>query len=318
MGHNTAERPQRDFSGQNHPGRLACACLALISSLTACSALKADNGQAELDNGSVLNVADAALVGHDPDLALQISQAVLNRNPHDLQALYHEGAAYYATGRCEDAIAAYQLALHYDPTSSEAETGLGRCLLKRNAIEAQNAFTAAITDDPTNAAAYNDLGIALDLRGAYASATAPYEQALKLAPGTSATEVNLGLSLALSGDAEDALEYLGPLAISAQASPRIREDYALALLAAGRTAEAREALAVDIAPEKLGQAMASFQAVLTAAAPASGSAALAPLPSGPATAFAQPAITPPATCQAAPAVAASSFIAPIRQAALFY
>ncbi|WP_298281010.1 tetratricopeptide repeat protein [Acidocella sp.] len=318
MGHNTARSPKRPFLSPPPAGKLAYAGFALVFALTACSSSQPDNAQAEMNDGSVLNVADAALAGHDPDLALKISQAVLNRKPHDLQALYHEGAAYYATGRCEDAIAAYQLALSYDPSSSEAETGLGRCLLKRNAIEAENAFSAAIADDPTNAAAYNDLGIARDLRGDYAGATAPYEQALKLAPGTLATEVNLGLSLALSGDAEDALEYLGPLAIGTQASPRIREDYAVALLAAGRTAEAREALAVDIPPEKLDQAMTSFQAVLAPAAPPAGTAALEPVPSQASAVLTSPARGQPPVCQPPPTLAEASFIAPLHQAVLFY
>jgi Flp pilus assembly protein TadD len=235
-------------------------------------------GASAAGNPAVLNVADAAISGGDPAMALKISQSVLAADPHDLQALYHEAAAYYAVDRCEDAIAAYKLALGQDPRSSDAETGIGRCLLKRNAIEAEQAFAAAVADDPGNAAAQNDLGIARDLRGNFAGATLPYQQALLLDPGNVATEVNLGLSLALSGDPDDALEYLGPLANGAQATPKIREDYATALLAAGRNADARQVLAVDLPPSQLDADMTTLAGLITQPATVPDPPAAAPAP----------------------------------------
>ena len=210
----------------------------------------------------VLNVADAAIAGGDPGMALKVSQSVLASDPHNLQALYHEAAAYYAVDRCEDAIAAYKLALGIDPHSADAETGIGRCLLKRNAVQAEQAFAAAVADDPTNAAAQNDLGIARDLTGDFAGAAQPYQQALLLSPGNTATEVNLGLSLALSGDPDDALQYLGPLANGPTATPKIREDYATALLAAGRQSDARQVLAIDVPPGQLDDAMATLSSLI--------------------------------------------------------
>jgi Flp pilus assembly protein TadD len=233
-------------------------------------------------SGAVLNVADAAIAGNDPDMALKVSQSVLATDPHNLDALDHEAAAYYAVGRCEDAIAAYKVALTIDPKSSEAETGIGRCLIKRNALEAEQAFEAAVADDPGNAAALNDLGIARDLQGNYAGATQPYEQSLLIDPGVTATEVNLGFSLALSGDSDDALQYLGPLATSQDATPRIRQDYALALVAAGRTDEARQVLAVDLPPDQVDALIQDFSAVLASApvavAAPSPPASVAPAP----------------------------------------
>src|SRR5271165_6622884 len=66
-------------------------------------------------NDSVLNIADAAIAGNNPDMALSVSQSVLAQDPNNLQALFREGAAYYALGRCEDSIAAYTRALKTDP-----------------------------------------------------------------------------------------------------------------------------------------------------------------------------------------------------------
>jgi len=210
----------------------------------------------------VLNVADAAIAGGDPDMALSISQAVLNQQPENVDALYHEAAAYYALGRCEDAMAAYRVALTLAPHSATAETGVGRCLLKRNAIEAEQAFAAAVADDPDNAVALNDLGVARDLQGHFAAATAPYEQSLLVAPGMKATEVNLGLSLALAGQAAEAMDYLGPLAGGTEATARIRADYAVALVGAGRLDDARQVLSTDLPPDKVQADIDAFTTLL--------------------------------------------------------
>jgi Flp pilus assembly protein TadD len=238
-----------------------CLAFALTGCLSSHTAPLAQASSSGSDPG-VLNVADAAIAGNDPQMALQVSQSVLANNPNNVQALYHEAASYYAMNRCEDAIAAYRLALKSDPTSSEAETGIGRCLLQRDAAAAALTFERAVQDDPRNAAAQNDLGIALDLQGNYAGAIGPYKQSLLLAPGVISTEVNLGLSLALAGDGQDALQYLGPLATSPEATPKIREDYAMALLAAGRRDEARQVLSVDLPPDQAKRLLAAFTNVL--------------------------------------------------------
>jgi Flp pilus assembly protein TadD len=231
--------------------------LSMLMTLAAC----ATHGAPPVPDA--LNVADAAIAGGDPAMALQVAQAALTADPADEDALYHEGAAYYALGRCMDSMAAYRLALQQDPGSAAAEIGLGRCLLKRNPAAAEQAFQAAIRDDPGSAAAFNDLGIARDLQGHHAAAIGPYQRALLLQPGSVATEVNLGLALALAGHSPDALQYLGPLAAGPQTTPRIREDFATALITAGRVAQARQVLAVDLPPD---QANAFVNAFMTPAA----------------------------------------------------
>jgi Flp pilus assembly protein TadD len=286
--------------------------LLLAASLAACT--QPQSGPATAANGQpadVMNVADAAISGGDPAMALKVSQAALLNDPKNLDALYHEGAAYYALDRCMDSIAVYKVALGVDAKSAEAEVGIGRCLLKRNAIEAEQAFEAAVQDDPDNAAALNDLGVARDLQGNHAGAVQPYQQALLLKPGEISTEVNLGMSLALSGDGSDALQYLGPLATGQDATPKIREDYAAALVAAGRPDEARTVLAVDLPPDSVNtlladfsQAIAAGQATASAAQPAAASPAGTPLPVAPATAPIQ--ATPLASATPAPAASVAA------------
>jgi Flp pilus assembly protein TadD len=269
------------------------------------------------DPAGVLNVADAAIAGNDPGMALKVSQSVLAQDPKNLDALFHEGAAYYAMGRCEDAIAAFKVALTIDPKSSSAETGIGRCLLKQNAAEAELTFRAAVQDDPSNAAALNDLGISLDLQGKYAAATQPYQQALLLQPGTLATEVNLGMSEALSGDSTDALQYLGPLATGQDATPKIREDYATALVAAGRMDEAKQILSIDLAPDQVTALLSDLSGAIENTDGQTAAATAAPAPSAPvaASAAVTPVVATPVAAVTVPAASPATPPAPAMQAA---
>ncbi len=238
-----------------------------VAALLLASCAQVPNSPATATNNAAigpntLNVADAAIAGGDPNMALAVSQSVLATDANNVDALEHEGDAYYALNRCPAAEAAYQLALEHDAKATEAETGLGRCLLKTDPHSAELAFALAVQDDPGNAAALNDLGIARDLQGNFAGAIEPYQRALLANPSLTAAEVNLGLSLALSGNGPEALQYLGPLASSQDATPKIREDYAAALIASGRAAEARQVLSIDLPPDAVQKAMDGFSMVI--------------------------------------------------------
>jgi Flp pilus assembly protein TadD len=252
--------------------------------LSGCAQQTAANAPPSAQVGpGTLNVADAAIAGGDPSMALSVSQSILTSDPNNVDALIHEGDAYYALDRCPASEAAYQLALKYNPKSTTAETGLARCLLKTDPAAAEQALLLAIQDDPGNAAAYNDLGIARDLQGNFAGAIGPYRQALTDEPSLTAAEVNLGLSLALSGRGADALQYLGPLASGQDATPKIREDYAVALVASGRDADARQVLSVDLTPDQVNAAVDGFAAAIAGGQPPlpQQDAAAAPPPTTP-------------------------------------
>jgi Flp pilus assembly protein TadD len=234
-----------------------------------------------------MNVADAALAGGDPTMALQVAQSVLENYPHNPDALVHEGDAFYALGRIPDAAAAYQAALAAEPRSAPAEIGIGRTKLRTDAKAAVSAFSLAIAYDPGNAAAYNDLGIALALQGDFGNAIAAYRKALVAQPGLVPAEVNLGLTLALAGRTDLALQYLGPLATGSGSNPKIREDYATALVLAGREADARTVLAADSPASKINDEINAIRA-LAANALASQERAMLPVSAASATAASDP------------------------------
>ena len=258
---------------QSHPrffhrrSRLYLVAAALSLALTGCASGNGNNTANNLPDGKIgpntLNVADAAIAGGDPSMALNVSQSILADDPDNVDALVHEGQAFYALNRCPAAEAAFQKALAADPKSAPAETGLGRCLLKLDPKSAEAAFLAATQDDPGNAEAFSDLGISRDLQDNFTGAAQAYRQSLALDAGSIATSVNYGLSLALSGQGELALQYLGPLATGPDATPKSRQEYAVALFAVGRPDDARQVLAVDLTPDQVNAAMQAYQTLIS-------------------------------------------------------
>ena len=229
--------------------------IALVLLLTACAGhdnSRAGSGLAGLD------VARAALAGGSPEIALNVTNAILASKPDDVPALVSQGDAFSALGRSDDAQASYAKALAGDPESVEAQIGLGRLRLNSDPAQAQLLFLKVLQHDPRNTVALNDLGIAYDLQAKHDSAQVAYRQALGADPTMRAAEVNLALSMALSGQAPAAVALLKPLAIAPDASRRLRHDLAVALAMAGDKPAAAQILGADMAPEEVDRALAAY------------------------------------------------------------
>ncbi|MDD2877110.1 MAG: tetratricopeptide repeat protein [Acidiphilium sp.] len=216
----------------------------VAGSLAACSA-QAPSGQAKIGN-QTLNVARSALAGGNPQLALTVANAVLRNNPTDAEALIVRGDAYFILKNCVGASADYRQSLGTSPHLAEAEIGRGRCALQTDPRTAAADFTHAVRDAPSNAAAFNDLGIAESEQSHFSAATTAFHAALAIDPSMQSANVNLGLTLALGGNPAEGETILGPLARSANATPRIRADYATALVLAGHKTSANRVLLADM------------------------------------------------------------------------
>ncbi len=208
-----------------------------------------------------LGLADTALAGGMPTLALQVSQAVLAQHPRNVAALVRRGDAYYQLGDPAKAALSYRQALQIQPRSVAALLGIGRVALETDAAEASAHFTEALALDPTNIAALTDRGVAEDLLGSHAAAQSDYRQAIAQGGDATATQIDLALSLAMTGDPATAIRLLEPIATSPNASPKVREDLALALVLDGREREAATLLLGQMSQEQARQAIAGYRAL---------------------------------------------------------
>jgi len=211
------------------------ATIALILSLAGCTGLRQQNA------GRIpsLRVADAALVGGAPEVALRIADLTLARDSRNAEALIAKGDALYAMGLREEARPAYRQAVDLDPKLGPAQMGLGRTLVQSDPTAAEAAFLAAVSARPDDSAALNDLGIARDLLGRHNEAQEAYRSALVIAPGAADVKVNLGLSLALTGNRGAAVEVLREAAAAPAVAQSRGKELAAALALAGDNASAQ-------------------------------------------------------------------------------
>jgi len=165
------------------------------------------------------------------------------------------------------------------------EAGAARkAIAKRKAGDAVAHAEAAVANDPQNAEYRALLGQAYLLAGRFASANQALADTLTLNPGDGRAALNLvlakiaggdwpgaramldshedtiaaadrGLAYALAGDPVKAVEILGPASRADDATPKTRQNLALALALSGRWAEAKQVASVDVAPDQLNARM---------------------------------------------------------------
>ena len=248
------------------------------AALMGCSLGSSESGSGQAS----VRVAEAALNGGSPRIALQVAQNILARTPDDVPALLIRGDALTQLGQNDDAVGAFEHAMRRDPASAHAKLGLGRVRLTTDPAAAAGLFRDVLLTDASNASALTDLGIALDLLGQHLEARQYYQRVLHDNPGNVAVQVNLALSLAMTGDSAGALRLIEPLANDRTAPTKLRHNYAAILTMAGRETEAAEVLKQDLPPNEIRQAMAAYRqgTALTSANPIQpASAAAVPLPS---------------------------------------
>jgi Flp pilus assembly protein TadD len=232
----------------------ALATLALAS----CAAHPPGSGD-DAAGAASLKLADAAMAGGAPAIALRVADGVLAAHPADVAALVEEGTALAALGRDDQATISFRRALALAPGSREARIGLGRLALGSDPAEAATLFGEVLRSRPDDVTALIDRGIAEDLQGEHAAAEASYRAALSVQPDNTAAEVNLALSLALAGHAQVAIGMLRPLAAGQAGGRRVADDLAVALAMSGETRAASEILAPELSESEITEAIAAYR-----------------------------------------------------------
>lgn len=199
-------------------GFWVCAALFLVGLTAGCATESAVEqkdlltAHVELDNGA-------------PMPALRILRRYISNHPEDVPTLIELARANLQLRRFQPAILLYQDALRRDPSNIEAQKGLARVMLHTSPQEALKELKNLSLQAPRNAKVWVDLGIAYDTVGNHKAAQEAYYQAMKLNPLLIPAQVNLSLSYVLSGNYDLAYQTLYPLAVSGDATPKIRADF---------------------------------------------------------------------------------------------
>ena len=235
-----------------HP--LSRLLLATLLSLDACAAGAGTSADQALRVGQI-ELGSGATEG-----ALHIAEGLAAERPDDPGRLILLGQADLALDRLDPAMTAFQSALRSDPGSIDAAFGLARLHLKTDPREALEELRVLSGRVPRDARIQTDLGVAYDLAAEPTAAETAYRRAINLDPSLVSAQVDLGLSLAISGHPSEALAILGPLAEPPDASPRVRQDYAVAASLAGHQDAARTVLTHDLPVQDADAEMVAYQA----------------------------------------------------------
>ena len=120
-----------------------------------------------------------------PQTALAVTREILQSDPRNVAALLRQGDALVAMGQSDAAEECYRRVAGDRSrsrwTAARPWPRFGWRWVKRERREA--VFRKAIHHAPNDAAAFNDLGIALDLQDRHDEAQAAYQAALTQRPG---------------------------------------------------------------------------------------------------------------------------------------
>ncbi len=236
--------------------RPALALLLAAAVLSGCAGI-----DSTLNGSPSLETARVALASGSSELALTICNNLVTRLGQEASLLVCRGDALTSMGRTSEATSAYQEALAADANSAPAKLGLGRLYLGSDPARSEALFLDALNNDPRNAQVLNNLGIARDLQGKHADAQVSYGEAIAAAPDLRAPQVNLALSLAMSGKAAEAVRIMRPIGERQDATPRERHDLAAVLAMDGRRDEAARLLRADLEGQQADEAISGFQSL---------------------------------------------------------
>ncbi len=129
---------------------------------------------------------------------------------------------------------------------------LGRAYIALNqAGNAQKAYSAALTLDPQDTKTLNGLGIAYDIDGDHATAQKTFRKGLQIEAQNADLANNLAYSLISSQKYSEAIDVLVPIVNKPDATPRQRQNLALAYGLLGKVDDVKRVSSVDLTPAEI-------------------------------------------------------------------
>ncbi len=165
-------------------------------------------------------------------------------------------------GNVNEAIVAYNAALARNAYDPEALRGLARANLLTGKPElAGRPLAIAYRETPNDPKLLQLIGVADDFADEHAEAQARYRRGLELLPHDPGLSLDLALSLALTGNYQEAIAMLRPIALARGASVRERQTLALIYGLAGNRVEAARIGRLDLDPQAVEQNLAYYDSL---------------------------------------------------------
>tara|TARA_R110002110_G_scaffold260260_1_gene475861 strand:- start:46609 stop:47460 length:852 start_codon:yes stop_codon:yes gene_type:complete len=226
---------------KQHPARLAIAGGLLLS---ACAPAAHTDGISGGGSDTMLRIGDAARDAGDISAAIPIYRRAHMLAPLHIDPLLRLADTLSDVDAHREAGNAWKRALEIDPRSFEARLGYGETLAALDQpILALEQFRLA-AELGSSVDLFNGMGVSHDLLGDAAAAQAAYRNGLREERSLKLLN-NLGLSLALAGDYDEAIAILEEANGFKGANSRHRTNLALAYALSGQADRARAIMATD-------------------------------------------------------------------------
>jgi Flp pilus assembly protein TadD len=221
-----------------------------------------------LSSESDQRLADSALDGGNPEIAISLYKKILLRTPEDLHAITGLGNALFQVNNLEQSRQVFLQAEHLSPHQLDAELGLARISIRQRQFAAAIArYQAILQRTPACLPAFAGLGVAFDLQGSHAEAQKTYRQALLAHPDELGLRNNLGLSLILSRDYRNGISELMKIVDNPAAPPQVRQNLALAYGLLGNKSAAGRVLAGELPSPQIQGNLRYYETVRSRLAP---------------------------------------------------
>ncbi len=176
-------------------------------------AVNGRDGDAPMDYDTLMRIGAAARASGDLPNALSLYRRAGSLESHPPAPFIAIGNTLLEMGQADEAIIAFNSALSREERNPEALRGVARAYLKTARPElAGQPLALAFEGTPNDPKLLMLIGVADDFVDQHGEAQARYRRGLEIAPGDPGLTLNLALSLALTGDYDQAIARLGPLA----------------------------------------------------------------------------------------------------------
>lgn len=219
---------------------------------------------------SMLRLGAAAQAAGDLGNAISVYRRAQALYPDAAEPSRRLGDLYRDGGHYDLAAAAYADAIAADADDRDARHGLAVALVHQGRLaEAAEQYDWLVADDRSDIRAWNGRAVVQDLSGDHAAAWESFRSGLDVEPDNVALLTNLGLSLALGGRYDEAIETLERAAAEPGAGSETRQNLALAYGLAGRPEEAARLGSQDLREAQVTRNLEVYDLMRAAKAPPS-------------------------------------------------
>jgi Flp pilus assembly protein TadD len=221
-----------------------------------------DGGGKVIDYATLMRIGAAAHADGDLGNAVSIYRRAAMLDPHSVAPFVAAGNTLLEMGEVNEAIVAYNSALHRNARDPEALRGLARAYLSSGKPQlAGQPLSAAYQATPNDPKLLELIGVADDFIGQHEEAQARYRRGLELLPHDPALSLDLALSLALTGSYGEAIGILRPLATAVTSTPRERQTLALIYGLQGNRKAAEQMARLDLDPLSVQRNLAYYDSL---------------------------------------------------------